>query len=783
MADYCTVSGTLRQPDYSYAPAGTPLTITKAVKSGTVITLTPMTVYVAGASGAVSFTVPKSSTAYIFSRAYTGATLLDKQGGVPLSIPDADTATLESLGAAVTGPTTGLTLKEEGSALAGLYSTVNFVGSNVTVTQASAGVATVTVSSAPPDATFITQTPSGSLSAEQSLSLLATGLLKNTTATGVLSIATGSDLPSGIPLDRLSITGTPDGTKFLRDDGSWQTVNTTPAWADITGKPTTLSGFGITDAQPLDAELSALAGLTSAADRLPYFTGSGTASLATFTGYGRSLTAVADEAAFKALVNLEIGVDVQAFSSNLSTFAAIAPSANVVTLLGAADYSAFRTSLGVAIGSNVQAWDADIDAVAALSPTNDDIIQRKAGAWTNRTMAQLATDLNLSGTYQSLDATLTSLAAFNTNGLLTQTAADTFTGRTITGTSSRLSVSNGNGVSGNPTLDIDAAYVGQTSITTLGTIGTGTWNATAIADGKIASALTGKTYNGLTITSSTGTLTIANSKTLISNNNLTLTATDGATLAIGGGGTLGTAAYTAASAYEVPLTFGSGVSRSVNAISLDQTFAPTWTGQHLFSLGTITTSKPIAISETWNAGAVVFDAFTIAVINTAANTSSNLAKFSIGGVTRLTYDRAGQLAVYDTSGANLLQTTGTKVQGYTGANSKFVVDRTAGMFVTSDLPIGFWSGTNTDSGAADSALSRLSAGVIGIGTGSVGSFTGSLKLTTLTAVGTISTADPTSGQGPVWKLGARKAAVVALDATQYLEVDVAGTIYKVAIVT
>lgn len=83
---------------------------------------------------------------------------------------------------------------------------------------------------------------------------------------------------------------------------------------------------------------------------------------------------------------------------------------------------------------------------------------------------------------QTTDATLTALAAYNTNGLMTQTAADTFTGRTITGTGSRIAVTNGNGVSGNPTLDIDSGYVGQTSITTLGTVGTGTWSATAIAE-------------------------------------------------------------------------------------------------------------------------------------------------------------------------------------------------------------------------------------------------------------------------------------------------------------
>lgn len=42
---------------------------------------------------------------------------------------------------------------------------------------------------APTDATYIVQTPSGSLSNEQALSALATGLVKNTTGTGVLSIA------------------------------------------------------------------------------------------------------------------------------------------------------------------------------------------------------------------------------------------------------------------------------------------------------------------------------------------------------------------------------------------------------------------------------------------------------------------------------------------------------------------------------------------------------------------------------------------------------------------
>ena len=52
----------------------------------------------------------------------------------------------------------------------------------------------------------------------------------------------------------------------------------------------------------------------------------------------------------------------------------------------------------------------------------------------------------------------------------------------VSGTSNRISASP---TTGDVIVDIDAAYVGQTSITTLGTIAQGTWNATAVAWSKV----------------------------------------------------------------------------------------------------------------------------------------------------------------------------------------------------------------------------------------------------------------------------------------------------------
>lgn len=169
---------------------------------------------------------------------------------------------------------------------------------------------------------------------------------------------------------------------------------------------------------------------------------------------------------------------------------------------------------------------------------------------------------------------------------------------------------------------IAASKLVGSDIATVGTVTTGTWSATAIADGKIASALTGKTYNGLSVTSSTGTLTIANGKTLIANNSLTLSGTDGSTLNMGTGGTLGTNAYTSTS-YQPLATNLTSIGALANASGfLKNNGSGTFTYENPAGAGTVTDAS--VVSANGFAGTVATSTSTPAI--TISTTITGLLK-------------------------------------------------------------------------------------------------------------------------------------------------------------
>lgn len=221
-----------------------------------------------------------------------------------------------------------------------------------------------------------------------------------------------------------------------------------------------------------DAELVALAGLTSANNKCFYWTGSGTAATYDCSSYGRGLINAADASAARSTLALVIGTDVQAWDAELAAIAGLATAANKCTywsgtataalydcssygrsLANAADASALRTLGGLVIGTDVQAFDSDLSALSANS----------------------------------------------SNGIWARTGSGTGAARTITAPAAGITISNGDGVSGNPTLALAndlAALEGLSSTGIARRTGTDAWSVgTAVANSELATMATG-TFKG-----------------------------------------------------------------------------------------------------------------------------------------------------------------------------------------------------------------------------------------------------------------------------------------------
>lgn len=158
------------------------------------------------------------------------------------------------------------------------------------------------------------------------------------------------------------------------------------------------------DVQAFHANLAALAGLALIADRLPYANGTGTLALATFTAFARTLLDDNNATTARATLGLTIGTHVQAYDAELAALAGLTSAANKLpyftgsgtasladltafarTLLDDADASAARTTLGLGTAAVVNTGTGDSDV-----PTGSNL-KGTARAYTGQQNAATAT--------------------------------------------------------------------------------------------------------------------------------------------------------------------------------------------------------------------------------------------------------------------------------------------------------------------------------------------------------------------------------------------------------
>lgn len=146
----------------------------------------------------------------------------------------------------------------------------------------------------------------------------------------------------------------------------------------------------------------------------------------------------------------------------------------------------------------------------------------------------------------------------------------------------------------------------------------------------------------------------------------------------------------------------------------------------------------IVSTQTWNNSNSQFRGFTLNATDIASSTTSLLIDLQVGSVSKFSVRKDGF----------------TKTQALVVTGIADIGNSITGVGISPNGKLA-WSNTNGDPGATtDTAITRVSAGLLSLGSGGVGDFTGSLKLTNLTSVGTITLGSFTTATSPVGTGGA-----------------------------
>lgn len=230
--------------------------------------------------------------------------------------------------------------------------------------------------------------------------------------------ATGAAGSSSNSFSTISVSGQSD----VVADSSTDTLTLTAGTGITltTNATTDAITIGVTGStyQPLDADLTALAGLTSAANALPYFTGSGTASTTTLSSFGRSLIDDADAAA--AITTLGLGTMATQTAANYALLAGATFTGNIAVNNGTS--TQITTTGTTAKIFNANATTVEVGHAATTLSLGDighsgtTTINNNLAVYGSITFSQGAS--SLSATTIQIDDTLISLADSNTADIL-----------------------------------------------------------------------------------------------------------------------------------------------------------------------------------------------------------------------------------------------------------------------------------------------------------------------------------------------------------------------------